>query len=300
MVTPSALRDNVGGGRESNMEPATFSRLAQALTRMARRLGMGRVDSVFLHESQHVSVRLFPLDVVARAMRASDPGATARLALEVDVARHLARNGAPIAGLAAEWPAGPHIQDDFVITLWAFVEHVAANWEDSRHVSGAADALRRVHETLLDYAGDLPSFWLKLDRCSDILQNEAATPALSPADRAFLQSTYDRLRETVTRIPIEPVPIHGDAHLGNVLITPHGARWNDFEDVSLGPREWDVGWLPEADLVQFEPMNQDLLSAFHYLRSVCTSVWCWAKYDVPEKREAADYHLEYLRAELGG
>ncbi len=36
-------------------------------------------------------------------------------------------------------------------------------------------------------------------------------------------------------------------------------------------------------------MNQDVLSAFHYLRSLCTSVWCWAKYDLPEKREAADY-----------
>jgi hypothetical protein len=60
-----------------------------------------------------------------------------------------------------------------------------------------------------------------------------------------------------------------------------------------------VGWLAEADLAQFEPLNQDLLSAFHYLRSLCASVWCWARYDVPEKREAAEYHLEYLRAEFG-
>jgi hypothetical protein len=71
-------------------------------------------------------------------------------------------------------------------------------------------------------------------------------------------------------------------------------------DVSLGPREWDVGSLAGASLVQFGPLNQDLLSAFHYLRSLCTSVWCWARYDVPEKREAAEYHLEYLRAEFGG
>jgi hypothetical protein len=66
----------------------------------------------------------------------------------------------------------------------------------------------------------------------------------------------------------------------NVLITPQGGLWNDLEDVSLGPREWDVGWLPEADLAQFEPLNQNLLSAFHYLRSLCASVWCWARYDV--------------------
>ncbi|MGA7808275.1 phosphotransferase [Bradyrhizobium sp.] len=269
------------------------------MTQLARRLGMGRVNPFFLHESQHVSVRLLPYDVVARAMPVSAPEATARLTLEVDIARHLAGNRAPVAGLAADWPGGPHIQDGFVITLWKFIEHVAANGDDARHVSEAADALRRVHRALSDYRGELPSFWHKLDRCDRLLENEATTPALGPVDRAFLRSTYGRLREMVTSTPFEPIPIHGDVHLGNVLITPQGALWNDLEDVSLGPCEWDVGWLPEVDLAQFEPMNQDLLSAFHYLRSLCTSVWCWARYDVPEKREAADYHLEYLRAEFG-
>ncbi len=48
----------------------------------------------------------------------------------------------------------------------------------------------------------------------------------------------------MSRIRIEPVPIHGDAHLGNVLITPHGARWNDFEDVSLGPRNGTLAGCP--------------------------------------------------------
>jgi Ser/Thr protein kinase RdoA (MazF antagonist) len=269
------------------------------MTQLARRLGMGRVNPLFLHDSQHVSVRLLPYHVVARAMRVSGPEAMARLTLEVDIARHLVGNGAPVAGPAADWPGGPHIQDGFVITLWEFVEHVAANGDNPRHVSEATDALRRVHRALSDYRGELPSFWLKLDRCDHLLENEATIPGLGPMDRAFLRSTYGCLRETVMRTPFEPVPIHGDAHLGNVLITPQGAVWNDLEDVSLGPCEWDVGWLAEADLAQFEPVNQDLLSACHYLRSFCTSVWCWARYNVPEKREAAEYHLEYLRAEFG-
>lgn len=272
----------------------------QAMTRLARRLGMGGVQPLFLRNSQHISVRLLPHDVVARAMRAGAPEATARLTLEVDIAHHLVGNGAPVAGPAADWPAGPHIEDGFVITLWQFVEHAAADGDDPRHVSAAADALGRVHRALSDYRGELPSFWLKLDRCERLLDNHATTPALGAGDREFLRSAYGLLRETVTRLPSEPIPIHGDAHLGNVLITPQGAVWNDFEDVSLGPREWDVGWLPEADLARFEPLNQDLLLAFHYLRSVCASVWCWARYDVPEKREAADFHLGYLRTELGG
>lgn len=35
-------------------------------------------------------------------------------------------------------------------------------------------------------------------------------------------------------------PLHGDAHTGNVLMTPDGPRWTDFEDVCVGPVEWDL------------------------------------------------------------
>src|SRR5258708_27272964 len=36
-------------------------------------------------------------------------------------------------------------------------------------------------------------------------------------------------------------------------------------------------------------------AALRDLRSWCVSVWCWDKYELPEKREAAEYHLGYLR-----
>jgi Phosphotransferase enzyme family len=120
-------------------------------------------------------------------------------------------------------------------------------------------------------------------------------PALGATDRTFLLTAFDQLRARVTSLPTNAVPIHGDAHLGNVFMTRDGARWNDLEDVCMGPHEWDIAWLPEANLSAFEPVNRDLLAACHYLRSLCASVWCWERYDIPEKREPADYHLAYLR-----
>jgi hypothetical protein len=80
-----------------------------------------------------------------------------------------------------------------------------------------------------------------------------------------------------------------------VFITSEGARYSDFERVSLGPREWDIGFLPDIDLTQFDAVNLDLLSVLSDLRSLCVSVWCWAKYEMPEKREAAEFHLGYLK-----
>ncbi|WP_229725650.1 phosphotransferase family protein [Calditerricola satsumensis] len=36
------------------------------------------------------------------------------------------------------------------------------------------------------------------------------------------------------------LPAHGDAHLGNLLASPQGWLWIDFEDASRMPRFWDL------------------------------------------------------------
>ena len=92
-----------------------------------------------------------------------------------------------------------------------------------------------------------------------------------------------------------PIPRIGSLEGALVGTIPGRSARPDFEGVSLGPREWDIGSLPNVDLTAFEPINRDVLSALSVLRSLCVSVWCWAKYDMPEKREAAEYHLQYLK-----
>ncbi|MBV9456488.1 MAG: aminoglycoside phosphotransferase family protein [Bradyrhizobium sp.] len=262
---------------------------------MAQRLGVRRVEPVILHVSQHVSVRLFPLNVVARAVSLHDQEAMRRLSREIDIARHLVKSAAPIVGPAVELPPGPHVQDGFAFSLWEFVEHVAADDENAGHVTGAAEALHRLHQALATFPGELPDFRSKVDHCGRLLESEAALPALRVNDRDFLLGAFDRLRASLAGLRAEAVPIHGDTHLRNVFITADGVRWNDLEDVCLGSREWDISSFPEADLGMFEPINRDLLTTLGYLRGLCAVVWCSEKYDVPEKRDAAEYHLRYLR-----
>jgi Ser/Thr protein kinase RdoA (MazF antagonist) len=40
--------------------------------------------------------------------------------------------------------------------------------------------------------------------------------------------------------------LHGDAGIGNLLLTGEGLLWNDLEDVCRGPVEWDVAGLVES------------------------------------------------------
>src|SRR5262249_23995975 len=44
-------------------------------------------------------------------------------------------------------------------------------------------------------------------------------------------------------------PVHGDAHLNNVLHTARGPLWGDWEDCFLGRRGWDLACLVKTQRV---------------------------------------------------
>src|SRR2546427_31077 len=110
------------------------------------------------------------------------------------------------------------------------------------------------------------------------------------SDRGALFEMYEKLTAQLARCTMQQVPIHGDAHLGNVLFAADGPRWTDFESVSLGPREWDICWVP--DLAVFEPIDRERYAVLSLMRSLCVSTWCWALPHLPGKLEAAKYHLD--------
>jgi hypothetical protein len=89
----------------SNLE-STAGAVA-AVVEVARRLGIGRVDPVVLHASQHVSIRLLPAGPVARVVR-HDTHSLDNLRRELIVARFLASQGAPIVGARHRGARGDH------------------------------------------------------------------------------------------------------------------------------------------------------------------------------------------------
>jgi Ser/Thr protein kinase RdoA (MazF antagonist) len=268
-----------------------------AVVHVAQSLGIESAAPVLLHASQHISIRSSPTGPVARVVLDDGTSAT-KLRQELRVARYLASRGAPIVEPVTGPAAGPHFFDGFAMTFWEFVAHIPPEEDNAQHIAYIAAALRRLHHHLADLPGELPNFWVKIERCRDLLQSPLALPALNADDRRFLLTTYDRLRISMERLPVRLATIHGDAHWGNVFITSDRALWNDFEDVCVGPREWDIGWLPAAEWVAFGPLDRDALVVLGYLRSFCVSVWCWDLAELPGKREAAEYHLGYLRGQV--
>ena len=149
-----------------------LSRATQAAMDVAQVLGIERFKPVVLHHSQHVTIRFFPLDVVARVISVKDAAAVEALHRELVVAQHLVEKRAPIVPPTTDLPAGPHFSGEFALTLWQFVEHSAADGDNKKHVAQAANALRLIHQALADFPGELPTFKVKIEKCRSLLERE--------------------------------------------------------------------------------------------------------------------------------
>lgn len=273
------------------------ARATRAAVMAGRRIGDSEVNPVVLHCSRHISVHLPELSTVARVMPLSER-AIAVAVRELEVTRYLYRKHAPVVPPCWTTPCAPFIEDGMAVTLWPYVTNQKAHDDEDRDkVRSAASALRQVHDAFADYSGDLPPISEKFEECASLLRQPAALPILAAEDRTFLLGTYEVLVESLAALPVDPAPIHGDAQLGNVLFTPSGPLWTDFEAASLGPREWDASGVPH--LPAFLSLNPDIFKIMVRLRSLCVVVWCSALAEDPDKREAAEYHLKRLRSVEG-
>jgi len=195
---------------------------------VAAQLGVDASGAVVLRELRTAVVHLRPSAVVARVAPASEEDVVRR---QVAVTAYLAGQGAPVA---APWrDPGPHAAGGWVVTLWEHADHEVGRPHDG---FAAGRALRDVHEALAGFdPGGLPVF-PRLDEVRRIL----ATLDPSPEDSRDLAEMLDRAVVAAQRIDSPVQVVHGDAWLGNVLRTPGGPLWNDFELTCVGPRELDL------------------------------------------------------------
>ncbi|WP_193612390.1 phosphotransferase [Nocardioides lijunqiniae] len=118
------------------------------------------------------------------------------------------------------------------MSLWEWVEHTPST------ISGPdfGVMLGGLHAILATYEAPLPTL---VGPLTDI------ATALERSDDPVLHRAAEELVPLALTWPRRP--LHGDAHTGNVLMTPAGPRWTDFEDVCVGPVEWDLASLTLTD-----------------------------------------------------
>jgi hypothetical protein len=228
-------------------------RAVAAASDAARDLGLVVSDPQILHDGFSVIVHLAPSPVVARVPVVLPPGLDSvaqrqRQSRELAVASWLDASGCPIVRPSPNAPLRPISRDGLSMTLWELVEVDAerkADWTaNSALVAGLHAALVPCPYTL----PFLAPIAITVPPCLTFLKSN---PGLLPAEDleralrewAALAPVLMSVEGFASRFPRASIQtIHGDAPYYNLVQTIAGPRHADFEDVTLGPPEWDLAF----------------------------------------------------------
>ena len=239
--------------------PSTADAVAASVA-CARAVGLPADDPEVIAEGYSVRVHLRPAPVVTRVVtlgRQLRAEPLPWLEREVSVAQFLADRGVPVV---APWSEpGPYVADGLEVSLWQWVEHDASEVPPARF--GAM--LGVMHEALATYPGDLP---VLVGPLTDI------ATAMTVSDDSTLHRVAQELVPLALSWPRRP--LHGDAHTGNVLMTPGGPLWTDFEDVCVGPVEWDLASMTITEDAR-APIRATSTASGSPTARTCAGSRCW-------------------------
>jgi len=271
------------------MQPSAMQRALAAAVAIASALGLPVDDVIVLHDSNRLTARLLPCDIVARVA----PIAHQAAQFEIEVARRLAETQSPVAALDPR--AGPrvHERDGFAVTLWAYYQPVTP-----REVSpaGYANALERLHAGLRQLDVAAPHFTDRVEEAQRLVESSNLTPDLADADRALLLTALRSRRQAIADRGAAEQLLHGEPHPGNVLSTKSGLLFIDFETCCRGPVEFDLAHVPEEVSARYAAADDDLLTACRGLVLAMVAAWRWDPGDqFPDRQRAARALLSALR-----
>jgi hypothetical protein len=275
------------------MRASEVPRAVAAALSTASSLGLTVGDAIVLHDSNRLTLRLLPCDVLARVA----PAAHQVARFEVELAQRLAEAGCPVAPLEPRVEPRVHERDGFVVTLWTYFEPVTP-----REVSPAdyARALERLHAGMRELDVPAPHFTDRVERARRLVADRDRTPALADADRELLGGTLRSLGRAIGERGGAEQLLHGEPHPGNVLTTGNGLLFTDLETCCRGPVEFDLAHAPEEVGEHYPGVDQDVLRECRILVLAMITTWRWDRDDrLPDGRRLGREWLSRIRAALG-
>jgi len=233
------------------VQPSEIQRALAAARSTASALGLAVDDTVILHNSNKLTVRLLPCDAVARVA----PLAHQVAQFEIGLARRLAESRSPVAVPDPRAAARVYEREGFAVTLWTYYEPALTG---AVSPAGYADALERLHAGMRELDVRTPHFTDRVHEAQCLVESTGLTPDLAGADRELLITTLRSRRQAIAGRGAAEQLLHGEPHPGNVLTTKNGLVI-DLEACCSGPIEFDLAHAPEEVGEHYRGANQDLL-----------------------------------------
>jgi Ser/Thr protein kinase RdoA (MazF antagonist) len=246
-------------------------------------------NATVLHDSNHLTLRLLPCDVVARIAHVAHQAAQ----FEVELAQRLAETKSPVAALEPRVEPLVYERDGFVVTLWTYYEPLSPP-----EVAPAdyANALERLHAGMRTLDVSTPHFTDRVAEAHQLVASPDSTPALADADRELLSHTLRSVSRTIGDRGAAEQLLHGEPHPGNVLSTRNGPVFIDLETGCRGPVEFDLAHVPEPVSARYPGADRELLRECRILVLAMVAAWrCDRRDHFPNGQRARRELLNALR-----
>jgi Ser/Thr protein kinase RdoA (MazF antagonist) len=271
------------------VQTSHVQRAVRAAISTTSALNLKADDAVVLQDSNKLTLRLLPCDIVARVAHVGQEEA----AFEVELAQRLAATGSPAVALEPRVEPRVYVRDGYAVTLWTYHEPVTTCEATPAEY---ADALKRLHAGMRQIDLEAPHFTDRVAQAQSLLADRSRTPELPNADRELLSDT---LRNVSRKIQDRGAPeqlLHGEPHPGNVLRTKDGLLFIDLETCCRGPVEFDLAHAPEAVGEQYPDADQALLRQCRALMLAMIITWRWDLDDqFPNGRRLGQEWISELR-----
>ena len=154
----AALKERGG----ATMQGSAVPRAVAAAKSTASSLGLTVDEAIVLHDSNKLTLRLLPCDVLARVA----PVAHQVAQFELELAQQLLESGCPVAALEPRVEPRVYEGGGFVVTLWTYYEPLTP-----REVSPAdyADALARLHAGMRKLDVTTPHFMDRVHQAQQLV-----------------------------------------------------------------------------------------------------------------------------------
>jgi aminoglycoside phosphotransferase (APT) family kinase protein len=274
------------------MQASEVAGAVAAVMSIASALDLTVDDAIVLNNSNKLTLRVLPCDVLVRVA----PVAHQVAQFEVELAQRLVESGCPVAALEPRVEPRVYERDGFVVTLWTYYQPAT-----SPAVSAAsyAAALQRLHAGMRTLDVPAPHFTDRVDQAQQLVASRDHTPALADADRELLADTLRDLRRAIGERGGAEQLLHGEPHPGNVLTTNNGLLFIDLETCCRGPVEFDLAHAPEEVSEHYARANRDLLRECRILVLAMITTWRWDQGDqLPNGRQLGTQWLGQIRAAL--
>ncbi len=226
------------------------ARLRKTLAAVCHDVGLDPTDAELIKYTMNAVYRLDSAGVVVRI--AAGAAAASRVDHVVRVAMMFTNLRAPTVPLAPGLDRPVHV-DGWSASIWKLLPQPPDRAWAPIDLAGPLRAIHAIEDPQvpLPYWNPVAKARQRLSALSDLDENDQqylrgwAAQVGKPLEEIIerLRRWCDELDEAIDQVEwhLPQGVIHGDAHTGNLLVTPDGrAVLCDLDSVAVGPREWDL------------------------------------------------------------